>query len=235
MQFNKNVDTKTDSFGSDKVSAVWESGVYQAKLKYVADDVTKKGKPVVNVSVEINGLEKVFSFYPINSKTGDQFYYDKDNNKKVMPGFQMLNSLFYVVTGKKLDEADFKQEKKAIKVHNFAEKKDEIKELMVYTELSDQPISVAVKQIEKHKTIEQEEGKYVPTTETYMTNEIDKFLSAKGFTARELHDGSDAEYALNFKEKHTGEVFNEKLKVIPVSVNGAAAESKAANVKSLFD
>ena len=115
MQFNKNVDAKTDSFGSDKVSSIWESGVYQAKLKYVADDVTKNGKQVVNVSVEINGLEKVFPFYPINSKTGDQFYYDKDNNKKVMPGFQRLNSLFYIVTGEKLEEADCKEEKRAIK------------------------------------------------------------------------------------------------------------------------
>jgi hypothetical protein len=234
MQFNKNVDKNADSFGSDKVSAVWESGVYQAKLKYVADDVTKNGKQVVNVSIEINGLEKVFPFYPINSKTGDQFYYDKDNNKKVMPGFQMLNSLFYIVTGKKLDETDFKQEKKAIKVYNFAEKKDEIKELMVYTDLSDQPISVAVKQIQKHKTVEQD-GKYVPTTETFMTNEIDKFLSAKGFTARELHDGSDAEYALKFKEKNTGKVFEEKLKVAPIAVNGAAAAASTSQVKSLFD
>ena len=233
---NTNVD---DTFGSDSTgSSLWDSGVYQAKCKYVAVDVTKNGLPFVKVSVEINGMEKVFSLFTHSSETKDT-YYLKDGQKKVMPGMQELNALCYVVTGKTADalEKEGKVQNKALKMYDWEKKGEVVKELATFIDLCDQPICVAVKKLEKHKTV-LKDGKYVPTTETKLINEIDKYLSAKGFTAKELYNKSDAVYATKFKEQNTGKIFKEKLKVTPIEVNGGSENTSAAGAKTaknLFD
>lgn len=231
----KNVD---EAFGADSTgSKVWDSGVYQAKCKYACIDVTKTGLPFVKVSVEVNGTEKVFSLWTHSGKTKDTYYIDKDNNKKPMPGMQELNALCYVVTGKTADtlEKEGKVQNKNIKMFDWEKKGDVVKELATFVDLCDQPICVAVKKVKKHKTVEKN-GEKVPTTETFITNEIAKYLSSKGFTAKELYNKSDAVYATKFKEQNTGKIFEEKLKVAPIEVNGegtSAAGVKTA--KSLFD
>lgn len=237
--FNSNTSTENtaEAFGSDSAgSKVWDSGVYQGKCKYVAIDVTKNGLPCVKVSVEVNGIEKVFSLFTHNKDTKDT-YYLKDGQKKVMPGMQELNSLCYVVTGKTAAELEKegKVQNKCIKMYDWEKQGEVTKELATFVDLCDQPICVAVKKSEKHKTV-LKDGKYVPTTEVRYINEIAKYLSAKGFTASELYNKSDAIYATTFKEKHTGEIFKEKLNMTPIDVN--AEQAPAAGVKtakSLFE
>lgn len=236
---NANATNTDDTFGSDSTgSSLWESGVYQAKCKYAAIDVTKTGLPFVKVSVEINGMEKVFSLWTHNGATKDT-YYLKDGQKKVMPGMQELNALCYVVTGKTAEalEKEGRVQNKALKMYDWDKKGEVVKELATFVDLCDQPICVAIKKLEKHKTVEKD-GKKVPTTETMLINEVDKYLSAKGFTAKELYNKSDAVYAAKFKEQNTGKIFKEKLKVTPIEVNGGSENSSAAGAKtakSLFD
>ena len=237
--FNNSANTANvdEAFGADSTgSKVWDSGVYQAKCKYVVIDVTKAGLPMVKVSIEVNGTEKVFSLFTHNNATKDT-YYLKDGQKKTMPGMQELNALCYVVTGKTASELEKegKVQNKCIKMYDWETQGEVTKELATFVDLCDQPICVAIKKMEKHKTVEQN-GKKVPTTETMIINEVDKYLSAKGFTAKELYNKSDAIYATKFKEQNTGKLFKEKLKVTPIEINGESASAAGAKTaKSLFD
>ena len=173
--------------------------------------------------VEINGISRTFSMFYCYSATGKPTRIT-NGKKEVMPGFKQLNSLAYCACGKPITECD--QEDKTIMVHDWKENKDKPELVKAVIDVMDTKIGVAIKKVNKHKTVKVN-GQSVPTTETFHTNEIYCWLTADGFTASEKATGGEPNTAKRFKEKHTGEIFEEKLKVTPIAPPTAATAAVA--------
>jgi hypothetical protein len=205
-------------------STVLDSGLYQGLLKYIYFTTVGANKTkVANAVVEINGISRTFSMFYCYSATGKPTRIT-NGKKEVMPGFKQLNSLAYCACGKPITECD--QEDKTIMVHDWKENKDKPELVKAVIDVMDTKIGVAIKKVNKHKTVKVN-GQSVPTTETFHTNEIYCWLTADGFTASEKATGGEPNTAKRFKEKHTGEIFEEKLKVTPIAPPTAATAAVA--------
>lgn len=229
-----------NSFESDSTgSLTWDTGLYQALLKCAYFGTTKKGDPFVNLVIEINGITKTFPIYIMYSDTHTTTKKGPDGKLKSMPGYIQMNSLSYIVTDKVFDQISSNQEEKIIKAYNWDTRKEEPKTVMALTDLCNKQIKVGIKKVEKHKTA-LINGQYVPTTETFFTNEIDRFYTEDGKLAKEKAEGKEASYALNFKKK-AGQVYQEKLSMTPIAPPAAPANAAATagtpgvQVTSLFD
>lgn len=225
----------SEAFESAGTTSVLDTGLYQAMLKAVYLDTTKGGTPVANAVVEINGLTKTFPMY-IAYKDTKKPVKVVNGQRQVIPGYKQLNSLAYCATGLTIDALT--QEEKVIKVYDWNTRKEEPQTVLAFSELMGKQIAVGIKKVEKHKTAKVN-GQYLPTTETYFTNEIDRYYTPDGLLAQEKATGSEAKYAVKWKEK-TGQIFQEKLAVTPIAPpTGTASDMAAATagtqVKSLFD
>ena len=232
--FNVNNNFESDSTGS----LIWDTGLYQALLKYAYFGTTKKGDPFVNLVIEINGITKTFPVYIMYSDTHTTTKKGPDGKIKSMPGYVQMNSLAYILTDKTFDQIMDNQEEKVVKVFNWNTRKEEPVNVMALTDLCNKKICVGIKKMLKHKTA-LVNGQYLPTTDTFHTNEIDRFYTEDGRLAKEKAEGIEASYALNFKKK-SGQVFEEKLSVTPIAppqtnMASVSAGTAGTQVTSLFD
>ena len=123
-------------------------------------------------------------------------------------------------------------------VYNFTSKKEEPNTATCLVELAGAKIKAAIKRINKHKQVKVN-GFYTPTTETFLTNEVDHYLSEDGFTASELVGKKGATYCKVWSDKFAGKIIEEKLKTTPVDVSMEAAKASAGgagvSVDDLFN
>lgn len=213
-----------------------DSGVYDATIKQVYFTKTKAGSNQANVVLDINGQVKTFPLYLCYKETGKPTRKNAKGVIEVMPGYKTLNALSYVITGKTVDQ--LAQEDKTVMVYNFTSKKEEPNTATCLVELMGAKIKAAIKRVNKHKQVKVN-GIYTPTTETFLTNEVDHYFSEDGFTASELVGKKEATYCKVWSDKFTGKIIEEKLKTTPVDVSMEAAKASAGgagvSVDDLFN
>ena len=213
-----------------------ESGVYDATVKQVYFTKTKSGTDQANVVLDIKGQVKTFPLYICYKENGKPTRKNAKGVIEVMPGYKTLNALSYVITGKTVDQ--LAQEDKTVMIYNFTAKKEEPNTATCLVELMGAKIKAAIKQVNKHKQVKVN-GIYTPTTETFLTNEVDHYFSEDGFTASELVGKKEATYCKVWSDKFTGKIIEEKLKTTPVDVSMEAAKASAGgagvSVDDLFN
>lgn len=222
-----------DAFEAGKTSNLLDTGLYQGVVKYVYFTKTNAGGDIANAVIEINGLTHTFPMY-ITYKETKKPTRVKQGKVEVIPGYKQLNSLAYCACGKAV--AQCAQEQKSILLRDWKSNKDVPTLVETISDLQGKPIIVGIKKLNKHKQAKVN-GQYVPTTETYLTNEVDRYFTTDGYLASEKASGNQPTYALSWKEK-TGTVFEEKLKVTPIAPPttdlNSVASSNNAPVKDLF-
>ena len=221
-----------DTFEAGKTSSVLDTGIYQGVVKYIYFTKTARGGDCANAVIDINGLTHTFPMYITYADTKTPT--KKVNGKtSVIPGYVQLNSLYYCACGKTVDQAS--QEQKSIMIYDWKSRKEVPTLVDCITDVMGKPIVVGIKKVNKHKQAKVN-GVYTPTTDTYFTNEVDRYYTVDGYLASEKASGNDPTYIESFKAK-AGTVFEEKLKVTPIAPPKTDISSMTESdtpVKSLF-
>lgn len=141
-------------------------------------------------------------------------YYVKDNEKRALPGFLLMNSLGLLTVGKEVLQLD--QEEKTVMVYDFDAKKELPTNVPVLVELLNQEIYTAVEhRIVDSTTLNTSTGKYEPTGKTRETNEIVKFFRASDKkTVSEVQAQEDATFFDKWLEKNKDKVIDKSDKSV---------------------
>lgn len=205
-------DVKLEEAFETKGSSTLKSGVYTAQVKNIYFTETNSGTGCANIVLSINGVVKTFPVY-VTWKNTKSPVRTKGGKPQVMPGYRTLNSLAYLLTGKGV--SDLEQEEKTIMVYSFKDSKEQPIKASCITELMNKTIQVGIIEIKKHKSM-LSNGVYVPTTDTFNTNEISQFFDEDGYTASEKAKGIDPSYLNAWKTRFEGKLQEEKLNTVPV-------------------
>lgn len=224
--------------GHSFTSAIYDSTI---KMAYAQKSRSSEAMSLVLIAT-IDGKEYQEAFWYTNKK-GENFYVDKNDNTKkhLLPGFQQVNSLCLLATGKGLLQQN--HEKKAVGIYDFKLKKEVPTEVEVFMDLLTKPITIALSQIEENKQKKNGAGKYVNTAETRKVNEAKKFFHTE--TKRTLSevrahkanpDGDHtAEFYKAWNEKYAGKLVNNVKEVEGNAGAPPADDSSTTEDDGLFD
>lgn len=210
-----------------------DTDVYDAvvKLLYAGKSATSDAQNVT-VHFDVNGSEVRETIY-VTNKQGENFYLDKrnDNKKTILPGYSMVDQLCYMATGQGL--ADQTMEKKTVKIYDFKERQEVLKEVDMLTSVLGKKVKIALLNQVEDKNAKNSEGKYVPTGDTYTINVLDKvFHYDSDRTYTEVKQGmEEAKFMPQWIEKNKGKVRN-KAKGAKGTAGKPGGSDDAANTSS---
>lgn len=176
---------QTDAVKDEKVEddfvgggGVLATDIYTATIKAAYETSSSKSKAVaMNLILVIDGKEVRQQIWMTNGSGGVTYKDKKSGETKNLPGYNQVNSLFMLVLGKEIGEADV--EELTMKLYDFDAKAEINKAVDCYTELHGVEIQVALQQQTVDKTkLNESTGKYDPTGETRDINEVVKFFPA---------------------------------------------------------
>jgi hypothetical protein len=171
--------------------AALPTDVYSAKIKvaYMAKSNSSDAQGLNLIfEVENNGKKSEFSMAgPMNciwmtNGQGDITYFVKDKKtkkptteKRNLPGYDQVNSLFMLVLGKEVGEADM--EETTVKIYDFDARKELPVSVQHFPELQGVEVQLALQEdiVDKMKKNDNS-GEYEPTGETRNVNELIKFF-----------------------------------------------------------
>jgi hypothetical protein len=166
---------------------------------------------------------------------GGKNFYEKDGQKKYLPGFTLANSLALLTIGKEI--GDLATETKVVSLYNFDAKAEVPTKVEMFTELLNKEIYAAIFKQTVDKNVKDSAGNYVPSGETREENEIDKFFRAKdSMTVAEIRaQAGEATFINTWRNKHAGKTRNRAKGAAATGTVGAPPPVSAAKPKtSLF-
>lgn len=157
-----------------------ETDIYEATIKAAFNRGSSRSKAMsIVVMLDIGGKELLSQTWVTNGE-GKVTYQDKNTKEdKNLPGFNQMNTLALLVTGKSLGELDV--EEKSLKLWDSQAKAEVLQAVDCYVELHGEKIQVAIQKqiLDKEKLIEgSNPPKYEPTGETREVNEVIKYFPA---------------------------------------------------------
>lgn len=243
-----------------------DTDIYMAKIKtaFIGKAANSEAKNVT-LLLDVNGRE-VRSQIWVSNKNGDVTYKDKTTKEdRNLPGFNQINSLCLLVTGKSLGQMTI--EDKVVKLYDFEAKKELPQSVECLTELHGESINVAIQRQTVDKTAKNDAtGDYEPTGETRDQNEIVKFFAAdklvtiseveefikslgesftnvvdNGHLLKAMNKMSDeaGSYAGKWLDRNKGQVYDKstgkKAEGKAFATSGAASSGSSKKSSSLFD
>lgn len=150
---------------------------------------------------------------------GNRNYYEKDGEKKYLPGFIMADALCLLTTGKSIAEMD--TEEKVVNVYSFDAKAEVPTKVDMLVDLLGQEIVVGLLKQTVDKNTKNDQGIYVPSGETRDENSIDKLFRARdNMTTAEIRAKVEqATFYKSWEEKNAGKTRDRSTKT---AGNGAA-------------
>ncbi len=172
------------------------SDVYDFNIEMVYLTAADSGAIAANLVLKDDKGEYRETIY-ISNKNGENFYYkkDKDGNltdeKILLPGYQLLNSIALLTVEKEFDELE--SEEKVVRLYDFEERKELPKTVEHLPELVGQPIKVAIIDILENKNAKNDAtNKYEATAETREINQIEFVAHQEsGATVTELRQDKE--------------------------------------------
>lgn len=213
-----------------------DSDVYGAKVTMAY--VTKSTRGALGVVLHLKttaGREHRETIYVTSGDDkGNKNYFEKDGEKKYLPGFINMNALCLLTVGKELSEVD--TEEKVVKVYDFEQKKEVPMNKEVLVELLNEEIKVGLQKQIVDKRAKQDDGSYGPTGETREVNEIDKFFRASDdMTTAEIRAAAEeADFINVWTNKWKGQVRDRSTKDAQQGRTGAPAGLGAGKAASPF-
>lgn len=134
------------------------------------------------------------------------YYEDKNGAKQYLPGFNLANSLALLTVGKEISQLD--TETKVVNLYSSEAKAEVPTKVEVVMDLMGKEIIGGLIKQEVDKTTKNDAGDYVPTGETRMENELDKFFRArdKMTTAEIRAQAAEATFVTTWEQKWAGKV-----------------------------
>ena len=218
---------------------VWDSGVYDTKVKLAYLDKAESGAISANfILADAAGKElKETQFIKSGNAKGNKTTYEKDGKLYPLPGYSVVNSLCMAATGTSLSACMAHLEKKHVKVYDATSKKEVPKERPVLMDLIGKPVKVAVSKLKVYKQKKNSKGIYEDTAETRFTNECKFFGNEAGFSAEEIESKATEAVALKeWADKNTGNVYDKTAKTVGKTTTSAAdiMNNAATSSESLF-
>lgn len=197
------LERQEDSLGSGR--QVFPSDIYDMKIKYAYSGKSSGGAMSVTVVGELtsaNNAEYQETFY-ITNKQGQNFF--EQNGKKLpLPGFTIINDLCLFGTSKPL--AQQSTEDKIIEKYDPEVKGMTQVSVPVITALTNQTVSVAIRQIKDYKRKKFDSG-YKTVNETVEFNGIEKVFNKDNHrTSNEVIEHKDATFYNSWLKKRKNDI-----------------------------
>lgn len=179
---------KEDAIDNDYVGGggLFESDIYVGKIKtaYTGKAANSEARNIT-LLIDVGGRELRSQIW-VSNKMGEVTYKDKQTSEiKNLPGFNQMNALALLVTGKNLGDLD--AEDLVVKLYDYDAKKEIPQSVSCFTELHGETIAVAVQKQTVDKNEKNTAGDYVPSGQTRDINVVVKFLDAdKNLTISEI-------------------------------------------------
>lgn len=221
-----------------------DTGIYELKIKAAYVSVSKGGATAINLIGEDDKGEYREAFY-ITNKEGSNFYVDSRSGKKrALPGFELINSLCLIVTGKPLSEQTDVEEK-TINLYDPEHKKELPTKVNMIMSLINETVTVAItkelinKQVKNPTSNEYENEFKDGEPVTQERNSVSKFFDVETCrTSNEILDEvEEAQFIVKWREKNEGKTID---KVKKDSNNGSSgkpptsSKGSSSPKKSLF-
>lgn len=200
-----------DSTGGFKV---FESDIHEMIIKAAYLDKSERGANNVTILFETPKGESFKLVEYITGRSGKNYYIDKKDGKTKRPmvGLTKMNSLAKLVKGTDLGKQLI--EDKVHKIWDNSQKKEVPQTRKTFTEWSDQTVFLGMKKILENKSVKNDswvEGmpakeKYLPTTETRESNEVDKYFDKNKATNPEIEAGTPPAFFEDWLKVHKGKV-----------------------------
>lgn len=190
---------------------------------------TEEGKEV-NQTIYVTGGD---------AKGNSSTYKDKDGNEHYLPGYLQFNGLCLLTLGVEADEIE--DEEKTISVWDSTAKAKVLKKMPVMTALIGQKIKAGILRQTESKNEKNDQGVYVPTTDTREVNEINKyFRDEDGLTVAEIEaQATEPKFMQDWIEKYKGKTLDKTSKDAKAPSGkpapaGGGAPAAAKPASSLF-
>lgn len=232
---DSNIQDETDSVGS----SLLDSGTYKATVATAYIDKAGSGALALVCTFKTGAGKEVRQTFWMTSGTakGGKNYYEKDGEKKYLPGFIMANSLALLTVGKEISALD--TETKVVKKYSKDAKAEVPTKVEMVMDLVGQEIILGLLRQTVDKTTKTDDGSYVATGETRDENEVDKLFRARdNMTTAEIRAQADEATFINtWNKKWSGQVKNKSKGATDGAVSGApkaAAQATKKPTASLF-
>lgn len=163
--------------------------IYPGKIKgvYFGKSEGSKSRSVtvmVDVMVEGKPVSKNFTEW-VTNRDGKATY-TKDGKTQNLPGYNRINTLCMLLTGKDITELEV--EERVLAIYDFDQQKEVNKSVPCFADLHGEEIQMAIQEVIEFKQKKNENtGEYEDTDQTRSVNNIVKFMPAdKPVTLSEL-------------------------------------------------
>ena len=208
-----------------------DSDIYEAKIKAAYGGTSQGGALNVTVVCDIKGQEYSETVYVTGRNKLP--YSEKNGKRRFIPGYNIVNSICKIATGKGLTELD--SENKILVVYDPSEKKRKPTEVPVLTELSGKTICLGIVKELRNKAVQNAQGLYEDTAETREDNRINAVFDADTHrTLNEIEDNKEAVFWDKWLEKNKGTTVDRRT--VKEGITPTSAKSVEQKVRtSLFD
>lgn len=156
-----NLEQSEDRLGGG-VQAV-ATDVYEVVIKNMYAGASEGGAQNVTVIADVGGKEVRETVY-ITKKTGEHYYYAKDDTSKSkklpLPGFSLINDICLLTTGN--DLSDQETAEKVVKIYNFQERKEVPTPVPVLVNTIGKRVLLGISRVIEPTTRADDSGKRVP-------------------------------------------------------------------------
>ena len=230
LQTDSSIETEGDSLGG----FIIDTGLYPMAVDMAYFDKAASGAISLNLSFkDQNGNQMREQLWVTSGiAKGGKNYYEKDDVKHYLPGFNVANAIANLSIAK--DIGALTPEKKTIKVYDYTAKKELPQEKEVLMELIGAEVTLGIVRQVVDKNVKNATGDYVPSGDTREENVIDKVFRTKdGMTSAEIRAGdTEPKFMAAWEEKNKGKTRNKAKGA--VAGNTGAAGTPGGDTKSLF-
>lgn len=213
-----------DSVGG---SGPWESGLYHTKVAMAF--LRKAASGAMGLHLHLTDIDsgrelRQVVYISSGDAKGNKTYYEKDGQRRNLPGFSLFRSLTLMTAGK--EPTTMETEDKVVSVYSPEAKAEVPTTVPVLTDLLGKEILAGVLRQIEDKNVKNDAGVYVPSGETRENNEIDKFFHVDTrLTVAEAQGGAtEGKFIDTWVEKNTGQVRDRTTKT-PAAGAPAGAQS----------
>ncbi|KNC30487.1 hypothetical protein FF38_10508 [Lucilia cuprina] len=235
--FGQNVDIDNEAKGGEDIVGgfkIYPTDIYQAKIVNAYAENSGSSKAMgLHLELELSGHGKYRETIWVSNGQGQNYYTDKNNEKRTLPGFNEANALAYLAANKALSE--LAASPIVIKVKDRELDAEVNKTVQSFPELIGKNIAICLAhQIVNRNAKNESTGKYEPTAETREENRIEKILREDGVTFNEFQaNDTSLKFATEWKKVNEGKVFN-RVKQVAGATAGTAAGGTGAASGGLF-
>ena len=217
---------------TDRQKRTVDSGVYQGTIKNAFIGKSSGGATSVSLEVKLDSGKTIFETIYVTNREGNNTY-EKDGKHYFLPGFQLINNLAIMTTGKGLFDLADAVETRSVKLYDYEAKAEVLTDVPAIVPMIGQRVLLAVLEEEKEKQKKNDAtGKYEGTGEYSVINSIVKCFDPETTqSAVEKADGTEATAMEAWLKVNKGKVKEAKKAATPAN---QASHSATAKPSGLF-